>query len=293
MTPLVSVIIRTYNRATYVKAAVESVFAQSLNDVELIVVDDGSTDDTATVLEGFGNRLRPIVRGHCGNLAQLCNVGLQAARGEYIAFLDSDDLWLPEKLAKQVEMLASDDRVGFAYCNARLLGADGRLTAPVLPTGRSFRGSVLKALVRNMDMVPSTTIVRKSLVDRVGPLDESQPVCEEYGWFLKLARAADGAYVAEPLAIVRRHPVQVTETLGLTAYQVASSVLESLLDERDLPVAVRLEAHRSIARFQTHIARTLVGQRRTGEARGASLRALRRYPLHRPAWRWAVRSLIG
>src|SRR4051794_11750386 len=105
MSPRVSVVIRTYNRARYLGEAIESVLGQTLHDLELIVVDDGSTDDTPALLDRYAGRLRPILCGRTANPSLLANTGIRAARGDLVAFLDSDDVWLPDKLERQVGLL--------------------------------------------------------------------------------------------------------------------------------------------------------------------------------------------
>src|SRR5215510_10206142 len=99
--PRVSAIIPTYNYARYVAAAVESVLAQNFKDLEIVVIDDGSTDDTIDALRPFGERIRYIPQEH-GGLAAARNAGIRSSRGQYLAFLDSDDLWLPDKVSMQV-----------------------------------------------------------------------------------------------------------------------------------------------------------------------------------------------
>src|SRR5215831_13288100 len=117
--PLVSAVIPTYNYARYVTGAVESVLAQSFDDLEIVVVDDGSTDETADTLRPFLDRIRYIRQGHRG-LAAARNTGIRVARGPYVAFLDSDDLWLPEKVSVQIARLNGDPAVGLVYGEAVL-----------------------------------------------------------------------------------------------------------------------------------------------------------------------------
>ena len=291
MQPRVSVIVRTYNRAGYLVEAIESVFAQTFHDLELIVVDDGSTDQTAAVLDRYAGRLTPVFLGGTGNPAAGFNAGIGVAQGELIAFLDSDDLWLPDKMKRQVACLDRAERFGFAYSNACLLYPDGRRSAPVLAPDQIVAGSVLRAIVRNMCIHTSTVMVRRRCLNRVGPFDESRLTCEEFFWFLRLARAADAVCVAEPLALIRQHAGQLSIDRGLTTYQAAITALEELLSDPALPWRVRLEAHRSIARYHAHLARKLGEDGRAAEARRQAVRALWRYPLHAPAWRWALADL--
>src|SRR5215472_17381180 len=122
--PLVSVVIPTYNRAAMITRTIENIFAQTYSNIELIVVDDGSTDDTQAKLSGFGDRIRIITQSNSGP-AVARNRGAAAARGEIIAFQDSDDLWRPTKLARQVALLSQYNNIATCcLCNA-LMGVSG------------------------------------------------------------------------------------------------------------------------------------------------------------------------
>jgi len=290
--PRVSVIIRTYNRADYIGEAIESVFAQTFNDLELIVVDDGSTDATKEVLAQYEGRLRTLYLEHTGNLSHLGNAAIRVSDGEFVAFLDSDDIWLPEKLALQIKLLSDDSRFGFSYTNGCLLYPDGTRSAPALEPEQIVRGFVLPALVRNMCVHISTSVVRRTCFDRIGWFDERHPSAEDFFFFLNLAAATEGVCVPQAMALIRQHGGQMSSGLGLSRYQEAISALEELLLNHRLNREVRREAQRTIARHHTHIARKLIENGQTAQARPHLLQAFRRNPLHRPAWRWALRGLI-
>ncbi|MCA1554238.1 MAG: glycosyltransferase [Chloroflexi bacterium] len=289
--PRVSVIIRTYKRAAYLREAIESVFAQTIRDYELIVVDDGSSDDTRELLLHYGGRLTPMHLAHCGNPALTFNAGVRAARGDYIAFLDDDDLWLPTKLEQQLRALDAQHR--FGYGNVRILYAEGRTSPPALTAAQLTTGFALRALVRDMCVHPSTLVFHRDCLAQVELPDERQPVAETFYFSLRLARVANASCVREPIALIRHHATRLSIERGLSNYQAAVSALERLLSDRTLPLAVRMEAHRSLARYQAHLAKTLFTLGRTDAARAHALQALRHYPLHRPAWRWMLRSLLS
>ncbi len=290
MSTRVSVIIRTYNRAEYLRAAIESVLAQTYPDFELIVVDDGSTDSTRDVFAQYPDRLTPIFLAHTANQAAVMNAGVRCARGKLVAFLDDDDIWLPDKLRQQIALLDGDTRFGFVYGNAHLLYADGRLSAPVLAPDQIVRGSVLRALVRSMCVHTSTVVIRHAWFDRIGLFDESQHACEEYFFFLRLAQVTDAICAPEPVSLIREHAAKLSSGQGIATYVAAITALEMLLQNRALPWQVRLEAHRSIARHHTHVAKQLLELGQRDEARQHVRQALARFPLHRPAWRWAWRA---
>jgi hypothetical protein len=293
MSARVSVIIRTCDRAGYLREAIESVFAQTYRDRDLLVVDDGSTDTTRDVLVGYGDALVPIFLPRRRNPAVTFNAGVRAAGGELVAFLDDDDVWLPDKLARQVELLERNPRVGFVYGNARLLRSDGSLSPPALAPDEIAAGFVLRTLVRNMCVHPSTLILRRAWLDRVGPLDEGLPAAETFLFCFRLAQVTEAACIPEPVCLIRQHDEQLSRDHALSSYETAIAGLETLLRDRTLTQRVRLEAHRSIARYHAHLARKLTEADQAGKARRHAVRALWRYPLHGPAWRWALRSLFA
>jgi len=294
---LVSVIIPTYNRVALLPEAIDSVFAQTYRDIELIVVDDGSTDDTRDLLAGYGNRLQALFLPHAGYPPPALNAGIRAAHGEFIAFLDSDDRWLPDKLDRQMALLDGAPQCGFAYGNVAFLYPDGSISPAVIPPKQLPSGRILRDLVRNMFIHPSTLIVRRTLLERVGLFDEDAHGNTEYALILRLARLSEATCIPEPVALVRRHAGQYSESLGGHNYELALLALERLARE-PLPWSVRLEVRRSSARYHTHLARLhlLVGERDRAllsAAKDHLAQALRAYPLHRPAWGWAVRALLS
>ncbi|MDH3520730.1 MAG: glycosyltransferase family 2 protein [Myxococcales bacterium] len=166
---MISVILTTYNRPAMTCEAIDSVLAQTHGDFEAIVVDDGSTDDTQGVLARYGDRIR-MIRKENGGVASARNVGLEAARGELIAFLDDDDLWLPEKLEVQEAYHRRHPEVGLIYTDC--LRFDERGPAPD-PSGRRPRsGWVFRAFVEEYFIIFSTLVVPRAVIERVGHFDE-------------------------------------------------------------------------------------------------------------------------
>lgn len=203
--PRVSVVIPTYNYARYVPEAINSVLAQSFEELEVIVVDDGSTDKTVEILRAFSGQIRNIRQEHRG-LSAARNTGIRAARGQYVAFLDSDDLWLPEKVSLQVARLDAEPEVGLVYCEALLFDD----SAPATLTLHSYwashpSGRILPWLVRQ-NVVPSPTpMVRRELFERVGLFDETLSACEDWDMWIRIGRVCEIAYVNQVLAKYRRH----------------------------------------------------------------------------------------
>jgi glycosyltransferase involved in cell wall biosynthesis len=202
--PLVSVVVPTFNRLSYLREAIAAVFAQTYGNWELIVVDDGSTDGTAEFLRGIKEeRLRVVMMDHTGNPALLRNAGIRESRGEFIAFLDSDDRWKPEKLAAQLRGFAAEPECRWRYCGFERVDAAGHAMGPSRRTWTPERGWVLERLLRLEAVVPTPTVmVERALFDEAGGFDESFPHVEDYELWFRLATRSPVGVDAEPLAVV-------------------------------------------------------------------------------------------
>ncbi len=212
--PAVSVVIPAYNAAWCVGKAIDSVLAQDCRDFEIIVVNDGSEDDTRAVLDRFGSAIRVIDQPN-GGMSSARNAGIRNARGEFIAFLDSDDWWLPSKLGRQVELLRARPEVGFCSCTARVEDPDGRLlNLWRCPEHRDL--PFLAHLFRSGADVPgscSAVVARRSLVRTAGGFDESLRGAEDPDLWIRLAAMTEYTCIAEPLTVILRRPGSVSRNL--------------------------------------------------------------------------------
>jgi glycosyltransferase involved in cell wall biosynthesis len=218
--PRVSVVIPTYNRADLLPATLASVAAQEFGDLEVIVVDDGSEDDTREVVRRHGGPgVRYLGLGRAGNLSVVRNAGIEAATGEYVAFLDSDDLWDPDKLALQVGLLDSRPDAGFSLCGYRTFDASGPLSedryAALGPGGDDASvGDIFDPLIRARIVIYSSTVViRGSALEGAGRLNPGL-VTGDYELFTRLARRYPCATVHRPLAGIRKHEGNTSRRLG-------------------------------------------------------------------------------
>jgi len=205
---LVSVVIPTYNRDYVVCRAIDSVLQQSYKHVEVIVVDDGSTDQTYSLLRAYGNQIRVITQTNSGpSVAR--NRGIANANGDIVAFLDSDDYWLPTKLARQVEVLEQvGDHVPCCICNCTILYKDGSRsstftiadTVPNCPTGVWFNPA--EVLTTRFVIFSQAVAIRREFLDRVGAFDENLPFfCEDHELALRLALAGPWAVIRDELVV--------------------------------------------------------------------------------------------
>lgn len=205
----VSVVIPNHNYSRYVWAAVESVLAQTHKNIEVIVVDNGSTDDSVARLRQFGDRIRLIEQENRGQSGAR-NRGIAESRGEWVAFCDADDVWCPTKITDQ---LAAFDRssVGLVYTGYLLCDQDLR---PIRKVKAANRGQVLKLFAEgSAAVVPageSSVLVRRSVIDQVGVFDESLSISAGFDFYRRISQAYEIECVAEPLVMYRQHPASAT-----------------------------------------------------------------------------------
>ena len=224
----VTVIIPAYNSAKHLPGALESVFKQTYRDFELVVVDDGSTDDTRKVLEGYKNRITYLYQEN-GGPSKARNTAIRAAKGRYVAFLDADDLWLPHKLEQQMKLIESDPRLGLVFSDAEYFDGEPPLVGSywkqrgcydeMISESRMIRNAFSKLMAIN-PILPSTALVKKDCFDKTGLFDEALRYVEDKEMWLRISRYYSMACVPHPLVKRRVH--------GYSPKQVAS-VQESII----------------------------------------------------------------
>jgi glycosyltransferase involved in cell wall biosynthesis len=231
--PRVSVIIPTYNRAWILQEAVESVLDQDFEGFELIVVDDGSTDETAAILDGYGDRLTVIHSSNRG-VSAARNTGIRAAAGRLIAFLDSDDLWLPGKLAEQVTYL--EDHPRRMICQSEEIWIRNGVRVNPARRHRKPSGDIFEPSLERCLVSPSAVMLRRSLLDEVGLFDEQLPACEDYDLWLRVACRWPVDRLDRPRVVKRGgHPDQLSRQPCLDKYRIRSLV--KILENESLRIA--------------------------------------------------------
>jgi glycosyltransferase involved in cell wall biosynthesis len=286
--PTVSVILPTYNRTTYLKAAVGSVYAQTYTDWEIIVADDGSGEETKTYLHSLaGPRVRTIWLPHCGNPSQVRNAAIAAATGRYLAFLDSDDFWAPAKLEKQLRALHERSNSRWSYTACDQIDANGTPTPKknprpiVRPEGWIFE----QLLTLQIGIAMPTVVAERSLVQEAGGFDEQQRFGEFHDLCLRLALKGEAVVVKEPLCSVRIHDEHYSS--DRVADQAGwMRLYEKMANFTEVP---RLRAHCARMRAETSL-KMAREQGASGDFRGAwsTLRAASRFSWRYPQWWWGV-----
>jgi glycosyltransferase involved in cell wall biosynthesis len=215
--PLVSVLISTYNRKDLLCEAIDSALSQNVPEMEVIVADDGSTDGTAEELHRRypdESILRYVPLPHRGLPAATRNAALMQARGRYVAFLDSDDLWCVDKLALQVAALEKHPDIGWSFGRARFLYEDGRRGPSTHAPWLYRSGWVLKRLLKGNFVPASSVVVRKELLDTLGPFDEdpSLRAAEDYELWLRLSHRSRALALPQVLILYRLHTTNASST---------------------------------------------------------------------------------
>jgi len=216
--PQVSVIIPTYNRSWSIKEAIDSVLAQDYTEFELIVVDDGSTDHTSDVLDSYGDDIKVLSQKNKG-VSAARNRGIAEASGKFIAFLDSDDLWLPQKLTLQIEFI--NQTPDALICQTEEVWIRNGLRVNPKKRHKKPSGMIFKPSLELCLVSPSAVMIQRSLLDRVGGFDETLPACEDYDLWLRISCRFPVHLIDAPLIIKRGgHDDQLSRGAGLDRFRI-------------------------------------------------------------------------
>src|SRR5450631_91019 len=206
--PAVSIILPTFNRLEFLRPAIDSVFAQTFVDWDLIIADDGSAEQTRVFLRTLMSqpRVKVIWLPHTGNAGAVRNAAIREAKGEYIAFLDSDDLWRPTKLERQIAALRSSANCRWSYTGYDRIGATGELIYPDAVPMAPHRGAIFEQLLTlEAEVSTPAVVVERRLLTQVGGFDEELLLWEDYDLWLRLALHSDVDLIDEPLTRLRSH----------------------------------------------------------------------------------------
>jgi glycosyltransferase involved in cell wall biosynthesis len=252
------VVIPTFDRKALLLESIASVQRQTMPDLEVLVCDDGSSDDSGDAVHALGAqdvRVRWLPGPHCGYPGAVRNRGIRAARGEWIAFQDSDDLWVPGKLEKQLALARSAPDAQFIHSYAAAVLPDGT-TRRLTPMRVAREGRVFETFLLYSFIATSTVLVRRALLERAGGFDEQMKltVGEDYELFLRLAAETPFHFVPEELVLYRHQPDSATADL-LDGLDQVERVLEATIRRFQVPDALgrRALAKIDLRRYKQHL----------------------------------------
>ncbi len=292
--PTVSVIIPAYNCGQMLRQAVESVRRQTYQDLEVIIVDDGSTDGTAEVVRELAadwSKVRPILSEHKG-LAAARNRAIAAARGEWIAPLDADDLWLPEKLARCMDHLAAYEGISIVYTPMQPIRLNGE---PIEGHSKPcLAGRLTRKLFKSIFVHDPAAVFHKRVIEKCGGFDESLPVCVGHEFWLRVSTEFEFGLIDEPLAQRRWHEKSLTRSNRAAGRCIKAAMLERFYFERGgnefLP---RKEAFNRLSRVHYSAGKILLKQGDYRRGRQFLAKAIRYNPANLKAYPLFIACLIG
>jgi glycosyltransferase involved in cell wall biosynthesis len=295
MAELVTVVMPTLNYAPFIARAIESALTQRYAPVECIVVDNGSTDATLDILARYRGRVRVLNQPTPGPSAAR-NLGLQSASGQYIAFLDADDRWHPDKLRRQVALLESIPQVGAVGCGVEYVSADGKLVdvrdfpESSIPTGdlaAQLRGVAVRAF--GIGGSASGAVVRRDVLDAVGPWDESLPSAEDWDLWMRIAARHEIRNVSQRLVQITRHAAGTWRDPAMRESNQWRACNAALARWPDVlaPVANRM---RALLLSDVGGEYAAIGEHR--QALEKYLASLRHWPYDGSRWRAVVRLVV-
>lgn len=273
--PIVSVIIPLYNSEPFICETIDSVLAQTYQDFEIIAVDDGSTDNTCALVTGrYGNRVTCIRQKNLG-LSAARNTAIAHAQGEFLAFIDHDDRWLPEKLTLQLSLFQKNTHLALVFSDAYIVTSEGKQLCTSFKIASPCRGMVFHALLQDNFIPLSTVIVKKEAFAAFGPFDRKYKIAEDWDFFLKVSRACLVDYIPSPLVEYYVHPHSFSKNIELRL-QECVDILNAYVTLED--AGARRSVHKGISLYQGAIAYTYLGLKKIVSAREYFLNSIKNYP---------------
>ncbi|MGA2736241.1 MAG: glycosyltransferase [Bryobacteraceae bacterium] len=292
MTPRASVVVPSYNAAAYLPYAIDSVLAQTSPNWEIVIVDDGSIDDTRVVVDSYRsklqNRLQYVYQPNQG-VSAARNSGIRAARGEFIALLDADDVWLPQRLQRSIEALDADPAVGLVHARVARIDTRGSVTGQLKVEPKYLSGSIARHIyTRHAHVICTTVMFRKSCLETAGWFDEAMQTTEDRDLWFRIALRYKIAYIDEVLAYYRISPTSTTANLErLLQWQ-----LHFVAKHHKSGAASRLERLQALGNIYRELGDSLFRGGAVTQSIGSYLRAVGYYPLSVPNVYMLVRAIM-
>lgn len=206
----VSVIVPCYNMGPFLRIAIESILNQSYPPKEIIVINDGSSDDTENVAKSFASKIKYISHKQNFGVSFSRNEGILIAKGDWIAFLDADDFWHTEKLEKQIKVLRDNPYIGFVHSSAQYYHEKNKRTGKIIDRSPVQGSETLKALFNGITINTCTVLAKKDLLLKAGGFYQPLKYSEDYDLWIRLSSLTEFGYVNKVLTFYRQHPSQAT-----------------------------------------------------------------------------------
>lgn len=292
--PAVAIIIPCYNAQGTLAPTLDSALAQSFRDFVIVAVNDGSQDDTLAILEQYAKRhpdkIQVISQPNRGQTVAK-NVGIANSRGEFIAFLDSDDLWAPDKLEKQLTLMAARPDTGLCYTAARQIDVQGAVVGTI-GVSASHRGRCVNELILRNNIVASSVLARRAAIERAGLFDEHLRACENWDLWIRIARDYAVEFIDEPLTSYRVHPNNMSKNFE-RMFQARMYVIDKHLPQGDEDPELRERRREALFKAHLSFAKGYVEALRLDEARRELLAALKIRPADGECWVLFLKTLLG
>ncbi len=293
MSPKVSVIVPVYNAEKFLGETVESILEQTYQDFEIIIVNDGSTDKSAEIIKSLDDERIICIYQKNQGVSAARNKAILQSRGEYIALLDHDDLWLPEKLEKQIPVLDGNSEVGLVYSDCYCVDIKEKVIERAFEQTKPFRGAVLPELFLSNFIPCLTAVIRKTVFEKAGLFDPKFTIAEEYDFFLRAAKNCKIEYVDLPLAKYRVHEGNISKDLILWHQEVIEILDRFLREDAEIRKQLGTRVHPRFYISHYSLARQYQFQKRFADARREFLSAIKYCPFCIKSYIGYLSSLLG
>lgn len=275
-TPLVSVVIPAYNAIRFVETTIDGVLAQTFQDFEILAVDDGSTDNTKEILEAYGDKIRYLPKKN-GGVSSARNYGIENAEGKYIAFLDADDVWLPEKLEKQVFLMEANEEIGLCYAATQKVDEELNYLSSI---PANFYEDYTESLLLNLNIVAgscSSAMARRDIISQTDGFDSKFTTYADWEFWLRLSLLTKFAPVTEELVKYRVVKGSMSSNPAVTKKD-ALGVLEKFFDLPNLPEKYKLLKNKVFSNHLMIVAGEFLHNKNFNESLSCIWQAVKLYP---------------
>lgn len=241
--PKISVVIPNYNYAKYVSRAIDSVLAQTYLNTEIVVVDDGSKDESHAILDGYGDRIKLLKQQNQG-VSMARNSGVASSSGEFVAFLDADDIWLPEKLERQMQKFFDDEEIGLVHCSMTFIDPDDEVCGENRDGKQGWLATdIIRLKAGAVIGAGSTALVKRSVFEKVEGFDRRLTTAADWEFCYRVAVNHKIGFVEESLVLYRIHNSNMHNNVGAMEHDVSIGFEKAFVDKSSSIQKIRSECY--------------------------------------------------